>query len=1036
MSEIPDEVGPGVTRRTVLRQAVAVSAAALAPVTWPGSASAHTPDTASVHGTVPVHQGTNIGVSLSRDRRTLAIDLGTVLWLLPADGGEAKAITSTVQDATRPDFGPNSDRLVFQSFRGGTYGIWTMRTDGADLRQWTSGPDDDQEPRLSPDGRTVVFASDRAGANNLWLLRLDDGSVGRLTTLAGLESMPAWSPEGDRVATVVDNTAIDIIDVATGTRTRAVRAPAGATLQGPSFSPDGTRLAYVRTTGTEAALLVDEDVISGDEDVFGFAPVWWSDDELLYTADGQIRRRKVSDGTLTTIPFTAVLTVSRPAYPPARRDLDSTSDRPARGLAGPVLSRDGGAVAFQAQNAIWVMPMGGTPRRVVGDGYFAADPDFYPDGTAIIYSSDRTGSAQLWRTALVDGASHQLTDGDGGHLRPRLSPDGALVAYQDAAGATWVMDLAARTTRQVTPALFGPGRATWSPDGAVLALAAVRPYGRRNLAGYNHILRVTLATGELRYTEVMPGRSISNRGNDGPVWTADGAALLTVIDGQPWAVPAGATGTPRRLADETADELSVAADGTVLYLSEGKLRLLRPGATVPETVKCPLNFRVAVSEPLVIRAGAVWDGAAETLRPRTDIVVRDGHIAGLVTRTAKTGVRVVDAPTLTAIPGLIDMHVHWHNRGRQWGDRQGRLLLSYGVTSVRGVADPAYDMLEVRESQQAGTRVGPRLFGTGEALDGGRVYYSAMRPITTAAQVGRELRRARALGYDLVKTYIRLPAELERLAAVGSHAAGLPVTTHYSYPSESYGLDGLEHVGGGNRLGYTQIASRIGRVYDDTVALKALSGSWITSTLLFAAVRYAHDTALLTDERTLTLMPATEYRILQDLVAASTAEPRATMLRSFLAGAVDALLRIHRRGGLVVAGTDSPIDTVALGLHQNLRAMVEHGFTPYEALRTATANAATALGRADELGTLAVGRRADLALVEGNPLADVATAAAVRQVVVAGRLYTREELLAPFRTIAPASASRSVTVLPALHDVAGDDEHWWHAHVVPDQCSC
>ncbi|WP_148086377.1 amidohydrolase family protein [Micromonospora sp. HM5-17] len=1036
MTETTDGGGRGLTRRTVLRQAMAVPAAGLAPLTWSDAAVAAPAEargSTAVDGTVVVDQGTNISVSLSADRTTLAIDLGTVLWLLPAGGGTATPITSTVQDATRPDFGPYRDRLVFQSFRTGTYGIWTMRTDGSELRQWTAGPDDDQEPRLSPDGRTVVFASDRAGANNLWLLSLDDGSVRRLTTSTSLEAMPTWSPDGRRIATVVDNTAIDIIDVATGARTRAVTAPAGATLQGPSFSPDGTRLAYVRTTGTDAALLVDDTVISDTEDVFGFAPVWWSDDELLYTADGRIRRRRISDGTVTTIPFTAALTVARPAYRRTPRDLDPTVARPVRGLASPVLSRDGRAVAFQALNAIWVLPIGGTPRRVVGDGYFAADPDFYPDGRALIYSSDRTGSTQLWRTTLADGTSTQLTDGEGGYLRPRLSPDGTRVAYQDAAGATWVMDLAARTTRQVTPALFGPGRATWSPDGSMLALAAVRPYGRRNLAGYNQILTVTLATGELRYTEVMPHRSISNRGNDGPVWTPDGSALLAVVDGVPWSIPVDGAGEPRRLTDESADELSVADDGSVLYLSEGRLRLLRPGAARPTTVACPLTFRVAVSEPLIIRAGAVWDGSARSLRSRTDIVVRDGRIARMVSPTTETGVRIVDASTLTAIPGLIDMHVHWHNRGRQWGDRQGRLLLSYGVTSVRGVADPAYDMLETRESQEAGTRAAPRFFGTGEALDGGRVYYAAMRPITAPAQIARELRRARALGYDLVKTYIRLPSEFEALAVEASHRAGIPATSHYAYPSPSYGLDGLEHVGGGNRLGYTQIASRIGRVYDDTVALLAASGGWITSTLLFAAVRYAHDTALLTDERTRVLMPASEYHILQELIATSTAEPRATMLRSFLAGAVDALLRIQRRGGLVVVGTDSPIDTVALGMHQNLRAMVEHGFTPYEALRAATANAATALGRGAELGTLRPGRRADLALVEGDPLTDITAAAAVRQVMVAGRLYTREELLRPFLTATPSAVS--VTTLPAL-TAPGDDEHWWHAHGVADPCGC
>jgi adenine deaminase len=116
--------------------------------------------------------------------------------------------------------------------------------------------------------------------------------------------------------------------------------------------------------------------------------------------------------------------------------------------------------------------------------------------------------------------------------------------------------------------------------------------------------------------------------------------------------------------------------------------------------------------------------------------------------------------------------------------------------------------------------------------------------------------------------------------------------------------------------------------------------------------------------------------------------------------------------------------------------MVEDGFTPYEALRTATGNAATALGRGDELGALAVGQRADLALVEGDPLADIAAAAAVQQVAVGGHLFSREALLAPFRPAATAVAPvAAIRVLPAAF--ADDDQrHWWHGRMLADQCSC
>jgi adenine deaminase len=110
------------------------------------------------------------------------------------------------------------------------------------------------------------------------------------------------------------------------------------------------------------------------------------------------------------------------------------------------------------------------------------------------------------------------------------------------------------------------------------------------------------------------------------------------------------------------------------------------------------------------------------------------------------------------------------------------------------------------------------------------------------------------------------------------------------------------------------------------------------------------------------------------------------------------MLRIHRGGGLVVAGTDSPLDIVAVSLHANLRSMVAGGFTPYEALTTATRNPATWLNVEDKLGVVRPGAQADLAFVRGNPLSDIRTAADVQQVRVAGKLRV---LVARARVAAP-----------------------------------
>jgi adenine deaminase len=142
------------------------------------------------------------------------------------------------------------------------------------------------------------------------------------------------------------------------------------------------------------------------------------------------------------------------------------------------------------------------------------------------------------------------------------------------------------------------------------------------------------------------------------------------------------------------------------------------------------------------------------------------------------------------------------------------------------------------------------------------------------------------------------------------------------------------------------------------------------------------------------------------------------------------VLRIHRGGGLVISGTDTPLDNVAVSLHANLRSMVAGGFTPYEALTTATRNPAKWLNLEDKLGVVKPGAQADLSFVSGDPLADIRAAAAVQQVMIAGSHHTVDDLLAPFT--AGATAEPAVHIANAPQPLtrsqahAHDSEYWWH----------
>ena len=104
--------------------------------------------------------------------------------------------------------------------------------------------------------------------------------------------------------------------------------------------------------------------------------------------------------------------------------------------------------------------------------------------------------------------------------------------------------------------------------------------------------------------------------------------------------------------------------------------------------------------------------------------------------------------------------------------------------------------------------------------------------------------------------------------------------------------------------------------------------------------------------------------------------------------------KLHDAGANISAGTDSPFIPWGLSLHVELWNYVESGLTPFEALQTATINAAKSLHVDDQLGTLEVGKIASLIAVDGNPLENIRDTQRVRHVLVNGRAYTLEQLLA------------------------------------------
>jgi hypothetical protein len=448
----------------------------------------------------------------------------------------------------------------------------------------------------------------------------------------------------------------------------------------------------------------------------------------------------------------------------------------------------------------------------------------------------------------------------------------------------------------------------------------------------------------------------------------------------------------------------------------------------------PHGITWATAKPtgkVVVRAERLWQGLTPEVRKDVDVVVVGNRIADLVPKGSVTGdARILDGAGATVMPGLIEMHAHRQMQGYAYGDREGRLWLSLGVTTTRSPGSPAYHMVEDREAIDAGARVGPRYFSTGEAIDGGRIYYNFMRPVTEPGQMALELSRAKALSYDLLKSYVRQPLQAQRDITQWAHAQGIPVTSHYHYPALAFGLDGMEHVGATSRTGYSRTTSQLGITYQDVTALFAASGARRTPTLFTASAMYGTDRSLVDDPRIKALYPPWEYAKLAER-AAQAAGGDNTFALAQLAGQVAHLRDILKAGGRVVTGTDSPIDFNGVSLHMNLRGMVKYGMTPYEALTTATRYSGEFLDQ--PLGIIKPGMLADMLVANGDPLSRIEDAAAVRYTIKNGEVFEPATLMAPF-----AKMTRAETTPVQLATRGPPPGLWWHdaAYVESGRAAC
>jgi Tol biopolymer transport system component len=431
-----------------------------------------------------IREGTNLTAALAPAGDTLVVGLLEQLWSLPATGGGAVPLTPAGERARNPRFSPDGTRVVYQRQSKEQWDLWLLDLATGAQRPLTTAPSDEREPDFTPDGRAVVFASDRTGHYCLWSITVDGGVETQLTEEAGAASFPTVAPEGLIAYVLARDGEWSLRVLGTDVAISVMHASASR-LSAPSWRPGGGVLVFgeqdsAATSRLQMLVLGEPRVLkalTGAEDLFHSRAAWRSAAEFIYAADGQLWRRGIALPVREPVHLFAAATVEV-ATPSAGSVAPDGAALPALGINGFTRSRDGRRTSFTALGDVWVADRG-EPRRLTDDVFVDLDPEFWPDGDALVFASERTGQFELWRRSLRDDTLTQLTFGALLPRQPVVRPDGAVVAYLEstslepaATAVVKTLDWQRRSARTVATDVVGASELAWDADGRTLIVRA------------------------------------------------------------------------------------------------------------------------------------------------------------------------------------------------------------------------------------------------------------------------------------------------------------------------------------------------------------------------------------------------------------------------------------------------------------------------------------------------------------------------------------------------------------------------------------
>ena len=453
-----------------------------------------------------------------------------------------------------------------------------------------------------------------------------------------------------------------------------------------------------------------------------------------------------------------------------------------------------------------------------------------------------------------------------------------------------------------------------------------------------------------------------------------------------------------------------------MVLSVFSLALLFAAARLPAQ-------KPSSDAPLVLKNVTVVDVRTGALQPDQTVIIEGNHITFVgPNKSVKFSGRaqLVDGRNLFVIPGLWDMHVHLVF-GDWFPDAQEislPLFVAHGVTGVRDMGSELDIVQGWRNEIEPGRLIGPRIRTSGPMLDGPKPRFPSSIAIATPEDGRRAVADLKRRGADFIKLQSLIPREgvfaiveeskRQEIAFEGH----VPDSVRASEMSEA-GMKSFEHLIGifeGSSLAEddflkgNKTEGRFLATYDSARArslalILATNQTWQCPTLVWERGGNLIDASDFSKDARVKYVPRswrtkTWKRFTEEITQGYGTDDLATR-RKFIEKELEVVGMLHKAGVPFLAGTDTPAGVhifPGFSLHEELQRFVAAGFTPVEALQTATLNPARFFGMEDQLGSVEKGKLADLVLLKANPLDDIANTQKIAAVIVNGSYFSSKDL--------------------------------------------